>query len=203
MKPSLASRWWAALLDLLQSERQVAQELRRAALERDLAAWTSSLSEAVVLAFGRLGMPAAAKGIRSTVLPVRRNEYLGLDVTAFAPTSSADSWAFPDAICELENSTTDIRVAYSLWKVLCIRCALRAVFCYRQDAQQVVAMPSMLASSVLSSMPTEKCSSLPGDTLLIVGTRAEASTFPYSFFRTWKLNPNTCRFESFSRFGEV
>ena len=199
MSGNLARDWWSALLDLLQTERQVTQELRQAALERDLAAWTASLSEAVVIAFSKLGMPAAARGLQSTELPVRRSEYLGMDVTAFPRTTSPLNWVFPQAVCELENSPRDVMVAYSLWKVLCVRCALRVVFCYRREAPEVVAIPRMLASSVLSSMQIEERSQLEGDTLLIVGTRAEASTFPYSFFRVWKLNPNTGNFESFSR----
>lgn len=32
---------------------------------------------------------------------------------------------------ELENSRDSERIAYSLWKVLCVRAELRIVFCYR------------------------------------------------------------------------
>jgi hypothetical protein len=40
---------------------------------------------------------------------------------------------------------------------------------------------------------------LDGTTIVTVGSRNEASTFPYGFFESWKLNSNTGRFERFPR----
>jgi hypothetical protein len=37
-------------------------------------------------------------------------------------------------------------------------------------------------------------SSLGGETLVIVGSRSEAATFPYGFFKDWTLDANTARF---------
>jgi predicted GTPase len=42
----------------------------------------------------------------------------------------------PISVFELENSPVNDLVAYSLWKVLCVRASLRVVFCYRQDASE-------------------------------------------------------------------
>jgi hypothetical protein len=50
-------------------------------------------------------------------LPQAGKEYLGLDVTAF-PEGKEPRWPLPVAVFELENSPSDNRVAYSLWKVL-------------------------------------------------------------------------------------
>jgi hypothetical protein len=37
-------------------------------------------------------------------------------------------------------------------------------------------------------------SRLPGDTLVIVGSRSESASFPYGFFKDWTLDTNTARF---------
>jgi hypothetical protein len=37
-------------------------------------------------------------------------------------------------------------------------------------------------------------SGLGGETLVIVGSRSEAATFPYDFFKDWMLDTNTARF---------
>ena len=100
---------------------------------------------------GHHGMESAAKGHRSSLLPIPMQEYLSLDVVAFEPAlpSTADRpWRFPMAVLELENSPSDDRVAYSPWKVLCIRTQLPVVFCYRPDAAQGSKLMRRLSSEV-------------------------------------------------------
>jgi len=48
-------------------------------------------------------------------------------------------------------------------------------------------------------MPIAERAALDGETLVIVGSRNDAGTFPYGFFQAWKLNSNTGRFERFVR----
>jgi hypothetical protein len=48
-------------------------------------------------------------------------------------------------------------------------------------------------------MPIAERAALEGETLVVVGSRNESSTFPYGFFQAWKLNSNTGRFERFAR----
>lgn len=36
-------------------------------------------------------------------------------------------------------------------------------------------------------------------TLVVVGSRSDAGTFPYGFFQAWRLNSNTGRSERFAR----
>ncbi len=81
-----------------------------------------------------MGWAAAAKGHRLAPLPEPRSEYLSLDAVAFA--DGGGRWRFPTAVFELENDASEDRIAYSLWKVLCGRAELRAVFCYRRDADE-------------------------------------------------------------------
>ncbi|MBI4516468.1 MAG: hypothetical protein HY699_11710 [Deltaproteobacteria bacterium] len=116
-----------------------------------------------------------------------------LDVVAFEPAGDR-RWRFPVAALELENSRSDDRVAYSLWKVLCVRAALRVVFCYRRDATEGVALVRHLTDHVVRPMGIVERSNLGGETLLVVGSRDEAATFPYGFFKEWRLDPNTGRF---------
>lgn len=194
---SLAARWASRFYETLGEERAVADVLREASQQSDLARWTAALTGVVVRSFEHLGLTAAGKGFRCTALPVRRNEYLAQDVMAFP--AGNNSWRFPTAVCELENAVDPRLVAYSLWKVLCVRCALRVVFCYRADPGAGSPFVASLASSVLGAMTVAERSSLPGDTLVVVGSRNESETFPYGFFQAWKLNTNTGHFERFAR----
>jgi hypothetical protein len=181
----------------LDDDRTATDELREASLHSDLGRWTSSLTTVVVRTFKALGMPTTAKGHLCTVLPMKQQEYLGQDVMAF-PAGSA-GWHFPASVCELENAASDERVAYSLWKVLCIRCQLRLVFCYRAEPRAGVPLVTWLGTSVVKTIPIAERANLEGETVVVVGSRNEADTFPYGFFQAWKLNTNTGLFERLAR----
>ena len=51
-----------------------------------------------------------------------------------------------------------------------------------------------LADAVVGSLPIKERVDLVGETMLIVGSRAEESTFPYGFFKDWVLDKNTGHF---------
>lgn len=197
MDKILASRWVSAFFTALHQDPDVAVNLREAALREELARWTAALTALVVDAFASLGMPTAAKGHRCGALPVGREEYLGQDVMAFS--ASETGWQLPQVVCELENSAKESLISYSLWKVLCVRCELRVVFCYRAKPTEAVGLVSALAEQVIAPLDLGVRQSLGGETLVIVGSRAEANTFPNAFFSLWKLNLNTGRFERFAR----
>lgn len=194
----LASRWALQFYTTLADDRPSADELRDASVRCDLTRWTASLTGVVVRSFERLGLVASGKGYRCSVLPVKRSEYLSQDVMAF-PSTPSPGWRFPAAVCELENSADATRVAYSLWKVLCVRCGLRVVFCYRPDPAAGPALVAGLTKVVVDAIPLAERTALDSETLIVVGSRNEASTFPYGFFQAWKLNSNTGRFERFAR----
>lgn len=194
---TLATRWASQFYAMLTDDRPAADDLRKASLHSDLTRWTSTLTGLVVRSFEQLGLAAAGKGYRCSVLPVKRNEYLSQDVTAFPITGTG--WRFPTAVCELENSADADLVAYSLWKILCVRCGLRIVFCYCPDPDAGPALVAELATAVVGAMPLTERAELDGETLVVVGSRNESSTFPYGFFQAWKLNSNTGRFERFAR----
>jgi hypothetical protein len=167
--------------------------LREAAESGQFKLWTEALTSMVVGTFPKMGWRGAARGHRSGLLPVSRSEYLALDVVAFE-ISGDRRWRFPVGVFELENSPVDDLVAYSLWKVLCVRASLRVVFCYRQDASEGAELVRHLADEVVHSMETAMRSGLGGETLVIVGSRSETATFPYGFFKNWTLDANTARF---------
>lgn len=193
----LATLWVPQFYVTLGDDLEVAETLREASLRADLRRWTTTLTGVVAQSFEALGLSVAAKGFRCAVLPVMRNEYLGQDVMAFH--KGKTGWTFPAAVCELENAGSDQAIAYSLWKVLCVGCALRVVFCYRPEAEAGSPLVTKLSTSVVNAMPISDRTSLQGETLIVMGSRNEASTFPYGFFHLWKLNTNTGRFERFVR----
>ena len=180
---------------ILSTERNASSRLRDAALAGQLRPWTTELSAIIVLLFHQLGYSASAKGHKGSALPVPRGEYLSHDVMAFG--GDGIRWHQPFAVCELENSAQDKYVEYALWKVLCVRCELRVVFCYRPSAVARADLIKSLQRRVVAEIPVTERQSFKGDTLVIVGSRDEPETFPYGFFSAWILDYNT---GSFTRF---
>lgn len=166
--------------------------LREAAVSGNLKRWTEALTGIVVGAFPKMGWRGAARGHRSDLLPMPRSEYMELDVVAFE-TAGDRRWRFPVGVFELENSPVDDLVAYSLWKILCVRASLHVVFCYRRDASEGAELVRHLADQVVQAMEIRTRTGLGGETLVIVGSRSETATFPYGFFKDWTLDANTAR----------
>ncbi len=189
---ALEKTWQQRFFEVVQA-RDAADSLRDASLQEDMTAWTTVLTEAVVMTCRAMGWTATAKGHRLDLLPVPRSEYLSLDAVAFS--DGPGRWRFPKAIMELENNSQEDRIAYSLWKVLCVRADLRVVFCYRKDAEEGAPLVRRLRDAVIGGMATAHLTSLHGETIVVVGSRGESSTFPYGFFKWWRLSPGIGRFE--------
>jgi hypothetical protein len=166
--------------------------LREAGLHGSLGEWTQALTTTVVEACEAIGLRASAKGHELDLLPVPRSEYLALDVTAFA--EGPRRWIYPTLIAELENQVNPVFIAYALWKVLAVRAGLRVVLCYRKEREAVGELVSYLNREVVEALGVAARAGLEGETLLIVGTRGEASTFPHGFFAWFTLERNAGRF---------
>ena len=190
-----AHDWARSLYASLDEDPATAAQLREASIAGDLAGWTQALTDLVAQSVCQLGLEVAAKGHRCTAMPVQREEYLALDVTAFQ--GAGDTWRFPAAVFELENSARNAAVAYALWKALCIRDSLRVVFCYRSARADARRLIGLLANRVVGAMAVPDRERLGGDTLVFIGSRSESASFPYGFFQAWRLNRNLGRFESF------
>jgi len=197
MSALLTSRWLAQFHRALDGDHDTSAELRDASINRELRRWTVALTRVVVRSMEALDLTAAARQNAGTALPLTQQEYLGQDVMAFRP--GPRGWRFPIIVAELENAPDDRRVAYSLWKTLCIRCELRIVFCYRPEPADSAELLAVLASDVVRELPISDRARLDGETIVVVGSRDEAATFPNGFFQSWKLNTNTGRFERVAR----
>jgi hypothetical protein len=192
MPDGLAERWFATFMETVRRHPD-SPALQEAAQQAKLGEWTRALTTIVVGSCDTMAWKGVAKGHKSTILPVPRQEFLGLDVVAFEPAGER-RWRFPVAVFELENSTADDRVAYSLWKVLCVRSQLRVVFCYRQDSGDGSRLVRHLSAEVARAMEIPERTALTGETLVIVGSRDEKKTFPYGFFKDWLFDANVGRF---------
>lgn len=192
MSDALAQVWYGKFMETVQ-KHESSTLLKDAAMGGQLGKWTTALTRVVCSTCETMGWLAAAKGNRSTLLPVARQEYLALDVVAFEPAGDR-RWRFPIAAIELENSSKDDRVAYSLWKVLCTRAGLRIVFCYRKDAAEGSTLVRHLSEQVTRAMGIQERTRIGGETMLIVGSRDESVAFPYGFFKEWRFDMNLGRF---------
>ena len=192
MSDSLASRWYSRFLETVQTH-EAAAPLRDAAMQGQLGKWTEALTSLTCQTCSDMGWHSSAKGHVSQILPVPRSEYLALDVVAFE-SEGERRWRFPVAVFELENRKEDDFVAYSLWKVLCVRAKLRVVFCYRQNAEKGNALVKYLSEQVAHAMELQDRTALTGETILVVGSRSESTTFPYGFFKNWLFDTNVGRF---------
>ena len=192
MTQQVAENWQAAFWRTAQ-QQEYASSLREAALRGRLGDWTKTLTVVTVSTCRALGWQASAKDHHLDLLPVPHYEYLTMDVMAFA--GGERRWRFPVAVVELENSADNDRIAYSLWKVLCVRSALRIVFCYRRSADEGAALIRFLRDEVVQAMPLDDRMKLEGATVVVVGSRDDAATFPYGFFKWWYLEPNIGSFQ--------
>ena len=186
----LAVAWKNAFLETL-TRHEHAAALREAMTlgRRD---WTEAITRVAVAACGALGWQATARGHRAASLPVARGEYLSIDLTAFAP--GPERWRFPTAIMELENQPSTDYIAYNLWKLLCVRADLRALFCYREEAAAGPPLVNDLTREVVRPLLTDRGLTVPGETLVVIGNRAESAAFPYAYFKWWQLEQGVGRF---------
>ncbi|MBI2925505.1 MAG: hypothetical protein HYY24_07355 [Verrucomicrobia bacterium] len=192
MDANLRERFRAAFYESVRVPERAAP-LKEAALTGRLGAWTEALTVVAVEACRSIGWQTSAKSHKLDLLPVRRSEYLGMDVMAFA--DGEKRWRFPAAVMELENSADEDHIAYSLWKVLAVRADLPVVFCYRRRNDEAPALVKHLREEVIGAMGLAGRVKLEGQTVLVIGSRNESGTFPDGFFHWWELEPNTGRFE--------
>lgn len=157
-------------------------------MDDKLGDWTRIITKVAVETCKRMGWHASAIDHKSNLLPIPRSEYLAIDVMAFADQNSR--WSFPKAVIELENSMDNVKIAYSLWKLLCVRADLRIVICYRRESDQGPNLIKFLRDEVIKSIELETRSRLEGETIVVIGNRGEATTFPYGFFKWWYLDTN-------------
>lgn len=192
MSASIAHRWRECFGSTVR-QAEHAEPLERSAANARLGDWTKALTRVVVESSEACGWRATARGHKLEMLPVAQSEYLSLDVVAFPP--GVTRWQFPTAVFELENGGSEDRIAYSLWKLLCVKADLRVVFCYRKRAADATPLVRELSAEVVKAMTAGSRSRLEGETLIVVGNRGDAEAFPYGYFRWWMLDTGTASFD--------
>jgi hypothetical protein len=182
--PTEGESWLTAFFALLERD-SVGPGLQAAARSGSLGEWTRELTSAVVATCGELGWLTAAKH-HDGPLPVARGEYLALDATALLPDER--EWPFPHAIFELENQRRDKYICYALWKTLCVRARLRVVFAYRERPEQLPDLIRTLTDKVIRDLNVGEREAIGGETVAVLGSRGAIGTFPYGYFKTWRLS---------------
>lgn len=172
----LAFSWYANFRAAIRTPA-LGPQLQAAADGARLGPWTELLTAAVVDACRSTGWACAARGSGLRPLPIPRDEYLGIDVLAFR---REGSWGSPEAAFELENARNDDLVAYALWKACTVRAKLSCLFCYRPTEPAVGNLVSSLQANILKPLEPEN------EVLVVVGTRASATTFPDGYFRPFR-----------------
>ena len=185
--PYNSKNWQSTFYETLRTDPH-SPILKQASLDEDLETWTKELTTIVIKTCTLMGWQCAAKNYRGATLPIKRNEYLAIDVMAFPEKESR--WKFPVAVFELENQQNDDYIEYAFWKTLCIRTDLRILFCYRKSADEGADLVKKLNREVLNAMKPEDKLNVEGETIICIGYRQNAGTFPYDFFRWWHLDKN-------------
>ncbi len=186
--------WRDMFLSVVQ-DQATAAPLKSASLAEDLKSWTTCLTSAVATSCRLLGWRPAAKGHRFEDHPQSGQEYLGIDVMAFDSPAPSGRWRLPLAVFELENQRSDDRVAYSLWKVLCLRADLRVVFAFRRDWEESRNSVDAVCRDVVGSLSPSERMALAGETAIVIGNRGDGETFPWGYFKWWLLDTNLGRFD--------
>ena len=192
MTTNVSAKWQTQFWRTVQLSEN-ANALKDAAIQKRLGDWTKALTTTVIASCAALDWRASAKRYPLEVLPVSREEYLALDVIAFE--RGEKQWRLPIAVMELENSQKDDLIAYAFWKMLCVRADLRVLFCYRENPEQAPTLVRWLCDQVIRPLRIEQRMGLEGETLIVVGSRGEAATFPNGFFKWWQFEPNTGTFK--------
>jgi len=192
MNNILIDKWRTCFFEIV-VEQEIAEQLKKASLQGNMSDWTRVLTKAVVETSKKMGWLASARGCKLDLLPISRSEYLTMDIMAFP--DGTRQWHFPVAVMELENQVRDEQIAYSLWKVLCVRADLRLVFCYRKNKQEISKLIKYLRENVLEIMGITERQKLDGEVGIVIGCREQSHTFPYGFFKWWQFDKNIGKFE--------
>ena len=129
----------------------------------DPQAWVARSCRALVRA-GRREFPVAEGATKGMKDRYDRSEYLGLDVTLYAPTS----WTPPLFVAEHEYWRDAAKVQYDAWKLLAVEAQRRMLVAYFEKGTSI---PSF---KKLEELVKEVCKENPGKDILLVGADAAA-----------------------------
>ena len=119
-------------------------------------------------------------------------EYLNIDALYFADkdytSDEKEPLVLPRVAVELENSYSSDKIAYCLWKLMCIRTALKVLICYQRNEQKIRDLKARLEAVILDGKLME---GQDVEVLLLIGNEdshedTEWNNY-YSVFE-WKNN---------------
>ncbi|MBD3327398.1 hypothetical protein GF339_22620 [candidate division KSB3 bacterium] len=190
---TLSKQWRSAFHALIRRSENA--KVLQAAIEGNvLTDWTAALTDVVVATCQHMNWSASARGHKSDLLPISKSEYLHIDVMAFAA-ETLQTWQLPVAVFELENQFDDTYIAYDLWKILCVHAKLRMVFCYRKSTRENPALIRFLNNTVIQALSPADLDAMQGETLVVIGNKGEAATFPSGYFHWWYLDRELLKFK--------
>ena len=94
-----------------------------------------------------------------------------------------DPFALPMAVVELENSFDFNKIAYCLWKVLCVRAPIRALICYQKGIDAVASLAKHLEDVIWQR---DLLKNDDGDLLIIIGNDKKGESDWEDFFSVFE-----------------
>lgn len=110
-------------------------------------------------------------------------EYLNIDGLFFDNNDYNDSIpeghdprVLPSAAIELENNYSQDKIAYCLWKLMCIRTPIRILICYQSNAENLTRLKNHLENVMLKGNLTKDNKA---DVIVIIGDESVADEKPW------------------------
>jgi hypothetical protein len=87
-----------------------------------------------------------------------------------------DPRVLPSAAVELENSYSQDKIAYCLWKLMCIKTPIRILICYQNKAENIVSLKDHLENVMLKGNLTKENKA---DVIVIMGDESISDEKPW------------------------
>jgi hypothetical protein len=102
-----------------------------------------------------------------------------------------DPFVLPSAAIELENNPRHDKIAYCMWKILCIRTQLRVLICYQGSSNKISDLISCLTQVISKGNLLEGNNNNDGELLVLVGDDSlpeETEWIDYYSIYEWEGN---------------
>ena len=121
-------------------------------------------------------------------------EYLNIDAMFLDKSAYPSNWnigdwdpyILPSAVVEHENDYGFEKIAYCLWKIVCIRAEVRVLICYQNNKEKIDSLTKYLEKIVKKSKLMEK---VQGELFVIIGNDEEKKSSWKKYFKIfeWRI----------------